>query len=188
MTCGDSTERAKNAAQKKSVGRADVVAVRGPVIFSGSPSPLRPRSFSRNADVFWTAFRQVVTHMCILEIKSLRARHARCAFRGHRSCGADQRMALISGPGIPCDHGRCRPRAAGDPAVADSYYSAGSENRDYMEDPAKTACSCCSASLSPAGAPSSPSPAPAKTPAWYASATLPGYGTFEVERNGHLPR
>jgi len=103
----------KNSAQKKSAGRAGVVAVRGPVIFSGSPSPLRARSFSRNADVSRTAFRQVVAHICILEIKSRRARHARRAFRGHRSCGRDQRMALISGPGIPFGHGRCRPRTAG---------------------------------------------------------------------------
>ena len=151
MTCGDSTERAKKQPRRKVWAGAGVVAVRGPVIFSGSPSPLRPRSFSRNADVSWTAFRQVMAHICILEIKSLRARHARCAFRGHRSCGADQRMALISGPGIPCDQGRCRPRTAGTQRWPLATTAPAARTGTIWRTPPKTACSCCSASLNPAG-------------------------------------
>lgn len=57
--------------------------------------------------------------------------------------------------------------------MAASYYSAGTENRDYMEDPREDGLFTF---IAITGAD--------EDPAWYASATLFDYGTFEVERNG----
>jgi hypothetical protein len=68
--------------------------------------------------------------------------------------------------------------------MAAGYYSAGTENRDHMEDPSEDGLFMLLSKPEPGRERLHHHHRRRRGPAWYVSVTLLGYGTFEVERHG----